>query len=138
MQEPGTARGGDGESRHTGRGLHGVGAQRAADPVFTLPRGCTCCRIEASVTIRSPETSRPSVHFATISYVPGCALGGTLNCPIASPSCALGASVNVPAPTAVASPAAVPSSPHAAVFTVTSPPGTAFDGNTSRLPVSPP
>src|SRR5690606_5513974 len=32
MQEPGTARGGDGEGRHTGRGPHGVGAQSATDP----------------------------------------------------------------------------------------------------------
>src|ERR1051325_8727430 len=37
MQEPGTARGGDGESRHTGRGLHGIGAQGAADPRLHPP-----------------------------------------------------------------------------------------------------
>src|SRR3954451_7495021 len=39
MQEPGTARGGDGESRHAGRGLHGVGTERATDPRLHTPPG---------------------------------------------------------------------------------------------------
>ena len=92
MQEPGTARGGDGESRHAGRGLYGVGAQRAADPRLHTSRAAHLLpRAAASVTTRSPVMRRPSAaHVATISYVPGCALGGTRNCPIASSSCALG------------------------------------------------
>src|SRR5690606_16624135 len=71
-------------------------------------------------------------HRATISYVPGTALGGTRNRPARSSSCAVGTSVNRPAPTAVASPVAAPSFPHAAVFTVTWSPGTAEEGYTSR------
>src|SRR5690606_32469082 len=52
--------------------------------------------------------------------------------PARSSSCAVGTSVNRPAPTAVASPVAAPSFPHAAVFTVTWSPGTAEEGYTSR------
>src|SRR5690606_29021444 len=111
----------------------GSGPRVPPTPVFTLPRGATCCVADVRVTTRSPVTRRLfPAHRATISYVPGTALGGTRNRPARSSSCAVGTSVNRPAPTAVASPVAEPSFPHAAVFTVTWSPGTAEEGYTSR------
>ena len=149
MQEPGTARGGDGQGRHSRRGLHGVGAKCAADPrLHVSPRGRTCCSRAAAVEVmrdhqvaRHPLVLRPGTAGtrALGDDLVGAGLGRRRHLEPTgrglSPSSGVaGASVNVPAPTALASPEAVPPLPHAAVFTVTVSPGMTVDGRTSRPP----